>query len=115
MTIEQRLFGEPGDEVLHFDIDVAWERATGDVIEEHTVHPTTHHLPSVDGLLEWVSEWSAENGELDEYGSADIDEAMNHGDVEDAVRALYAAISGHVTYRMADEVVATHRRIGPRP
>jgi hypothetical protein len=70
-------------------------------IEEHDVHPPQEHLPSATMLLDWLAEWAAEQGELDETGSERFDEATGVEDVKVAAQALIDLIASKVDYRMA--------------
>lgn len=106
----QRLYGPPMAETLYLDLDEAWDATDGDEVEEHTVHPPRHHLPDAARVAEWIAEWAGENGELDEYGAEDFEDAcMGPGGLA-AVEACLDAIAALTNYRMADKVVATHRR-----
>lgn len=105
-----RLYGPPLAETLYFTIEEAWEVTDGDEVVEHTVHPPRYHLPAAVTVGEWLAEWAAENGELDEYGSDDIANACLNRVALAAIEACLETIGTQVTYRMADKEVATHRR-----
>lgn len=104
---ERRLYGLPGSEYLVFDPSEVVEQWLCDaeddeprvfVIEEFSVHPTRYHLPDADRLLEWINEWTCENGEVGE------DMELDCGDeVTAAVEALLDLIAAKVTWCMADK------------
>lgn len=130
---QARLFGQVGAEVLFLTIDEAVASAWQDhveiwrasfpgerrppalpqalvlEIEEHTVHPPQHHLPRADQILDFIAEHASENGELDEYGAEDVDDACGGEAATAVAEALRAVIASNVRYRMADQVVAHHR------
>jgi len=71
----EHLYGLQFAEDLHFDpadvvqqwLDQSDEDEVPDfIIEEWSVHPPRYHLPSTERLLEWIAEWSVENGEVAE-------------------------------------------------
>lgn len=108
---EQRLYGRPGAEVMHFDPVTVYESELDDAehperaeIEEWTVQSPLEHLPSGEMLLEWISEWTAENGEV----SADFDIVPRTPEVKAAVEFLLSAIANKITWRQAEKHVASH-------
>lgn len=113
----EKLYGREGDEHLHFEIEDAIEQAwdQGDdpdegkpiIICEWTTHPASHHLPTAEVLLDWVAEWTSENGEVDEYGSDAWVNASTLPDVKEAAEKLLEVFGSKVTYKMADKQVAT--------
>lgn len=106
----QCLYGLPGAEVLYYDPsevieDYEW---TGDpeqdsslppVIEEWSVREPREHLPSVDRLLEWISEWTADSGEISD--DMDLIDVVKRPEVIDAAEHLLTAIACAITWRMA--------------
>lgn len=119
MSEEHHLFGTPGAEQLYIDLATAYEYWMEDgfpppdaltvvEFEEWTVVPATGHLPRVDRVLDFVVEWTAENGDLDEYGAEAFEKAATHEDVKVALATALDLLASKVGYRMADEKVATH-------
>lgn len=122
-TPPDRLYGQPFSEHLWPSIVEVYEhQIEGDLegfgalvdheahatIEEHTVVPSRDHLPSPHSLLEYISEWVADNGEVDEYWHESLDGHSADPDVVAATEALLQLLASKVTYWMADKVVATH-------
>lgn len=121
MTAEERLYGLPYAESMDFDPATVYERAEADVafytdngpmpdivIEEWTVHPASDHLPHIGRLIDWLVEWVAENGEIDEDAFECWESAGRCEDVTLAFAEAMALLASKVTYRMADKHVATH-------
>ena len=118
----KRLYGLPGAESLGSTLADCYDRWRDDWsddadedlaacivrIEEWTVHPADDHLPHVDLLTEWLVKWVAENGEVDENASDCWESAARFEDVTLAFAEAMALLASKVTYRMADELVATH-------
>ena len=106
---EQRLYGLPGAERLHFDpADVVqeWLDDRCDdgaeprfVIEEFSVRPARDHLPTPERVLEWIEEWSNEHGEW----SDDPDLSIGGDEALAATDALLDVLATQITFRMADE------------
>lgn len=113
VEVEQRLYGVPGAEVLHFDPAGTYEAKiepwldeddrSPREIEEWSVRDSIDHVPSIDVLLEWIIDWTAENGELTEDGFEAFENAAKHPDVCQAADALLHALASKVTFRMADK------------
>lgn len=110
----ERLFGVPDAENLHFDLADAYEAQIAPWVDEHdqrgwqieewTVHPPRDHFPTVDHVIEHIVEWVADCGETDEG----FDEHLYAEADRAAVEAMLQAWADRITYRMADERVATH-------
>lgn len=107
MTDRSKLYGLPGAEEMYFDpaevvqrwLDDRYDDAPLDfVIEEWSVHPTQHHLPSARALLEWIEEWAIDCGEVGEGWELPPDDSL---DV--AADALLEVIAHKITWRMANE------------
>ena len=77
-------------------------------LTEFDCHPTEHHLPSAEHVVEWIVEWGSENGEVGEDWGDHVDCAIGAGEVGAAAEALIAAIAKGITYRMARTLVAEH-------
>lgn len=124
----ERLFGSPGAERLDLDMassldrqwdmhEDAWRHATYPklpvglppaltmTVEEWSVHPPEHHLPSAESIVEYVLEMAADN-EVDE-GWCEQAEGANTPAVLAIAEALRLAIASHIRYRMAADLMAT--------
>lgn len=111
---DRTLFGRPGAEQLYFEAVEVWESeldGCGDEppdggweIEEWTVRPPRSHMPSADWVIERLLEHIAE-AEVDEYAYDAWDNASREAEVE----AMLEAWASRVTYRMAHNLIATHR------
>lgn len=102
-----RLYGQPGDEHMHFDAESVLDSCDKDEveIEEWTVRPPREHLPPVDHLLEWIAE--SDYDVTEEWWESARD-AVAHEDVKALAEKLLETIAEHITYRMADRRVAVH-------
>lgn len=110
-----RLYGTVGAEQMYLDPASCYEshlepwkdepnhpeRAE---IEEWTVHPTRSLLPSVEALMTWISEWTAEYGEV----SADFDIVPETNDVRQAAEFFLDHIASKIKWKQADKHVASH-------
>lgn len=116
---EQRLYGVPDAEELYFDVQPAieaglcWsdpEDSDPELvqIEEWTVHPPRHHLPSAKWVLEDILERTLDVGELTSDGHY-----FDTGDAEllAAAEQLLDAIAAKVTWRQADRMVSRRNYI----
>lgn len=111
---DQFLYGLPGAEVMYFDPATVYEsevepwyadsdvRPDRKVIEEWSVHDPTYHLPDADSIVEWMAEWAADGGEMDENGHSEVYEARKHPDVIAAAEALRQTMGAQVKYRMSN-------------
>jgi hypothetical protein len=110
---DQRLYGLPEAERLHFEIAEVWEtdiepyldsftRTDWWVVEEWTVCDPRSHLPSAERVVDYILE---QLEELDEYCYEAFDNASSKAEME----VVLAAWASRVTYRMAQSHVATHR------
>lgn len=110
MTSLDRLYGLQGAEELHrtpegvyeAEIEPHYEPDSDQrvEIEEFDVHPPRHHLPDTELLLEWISEWAEEMGEVSE--GFNIDDAIASAEVKSIADALLDSIGERITYRMAN-------------
>lgn len=110
-----RLYGTPGAEVMYTDVVSAYESQVEPCddevpgraeIEEWSVHPPRHHMPTVGFLLDWLMEWTAENGEYGEDFGGDA--IVKDKEVIAAAEAFLDAVASKVWYRMADQKLASH-------
>jgi hypothetical protein len=101
------LYGLPDAEWMRFDPSEIVEEYLTDAdedeplaftIEEWSVHTPRYHLPQVDRLLEWISEWASENGETGE----DCEIGESAPEVQAAAAALLDAVAATIYWRMAD-------------
>lgn len=116
MSQPERLYGRPtDDEYLYSDPETVVEMFADDAepgryaldVLEWTVVPAARHLPIVDDVTEWLTEWIADRGDLVEH----VFERMESAIVQhtDDIKALLDAIAGDMTGAMADRHVATLR------
>lgn len=113
MNPEQRLYCTPGAEECYFDPAGSYESQIepwlepGDrerrEIEEWSVLDPSEHVPPIDTLLDWLTEWIADNGMIDENGYDQWLEAARTPEVCQAADALLTAIASTIKYRMADK------------
>lgn len=105
-----RLYGLSGDESMHADpTDVLqqWhdDHDDDDVVPSHVeewdVHSPEYHMPSAESILEWITEWAADNGELCEDGGEWYDDAIAAPEAVIAANALLAIIGVNVHGRTA--------------
>lgn len=110
---DKRLYGLPGAEEMYFDpVEVYESEIDGQYpdqpekveIEEWSVHPPSHHLPSVAYLVELLEEWCYESGELTDT----IDVSFTSPSVKEAAQKLLDTVAGEITWRMADKKLALH-------
>lgn len=114
----RRIYGTPGAEVLYDDPATVYEMDIEPWVDEHdrrprqieewSVHPPDYHLPDTTTILEWISEWVADNGEVTEGVYDDWTEACASHRSDLAAKALRQVIASQVTKRMACKLVATH-------
>lgn len=112
-----RLYGLPGADCMFseladcYEVDIEpWvdgQHRHPWIIEEWTVHPPRHHLPTRDDLLVWIDEWACDMGEVGDGWPEHFGEVMDHPRVKEAAGQLLDAIASHITYRMADQLVRT--------
>lgn len=104
------LYGVPGAEEMEFDAETVLD-LNDDleevVVEKWTVRPVTDHLPDEDSLLDWLSDWIADNGEGTEGLHDAVQDAIGATEVTAAAKALIDAIGSKVTYCMADKLVGS--------
>jgi hypothetical protein len=104
---EQRLYGLPFAEVMHFDAATVYEQVECDgasfpiTIEEWSVHPPIYHVPSANRILDWLTEWIADNGEVFEDSYDQFEAATKKPDVVAAVENLRSVLASKITFRMA--------------
>lgn len=109
----ERLYGTVGAEEMYLDpaevyeSDIEpWHEPSTEArieVEEHDVHPPRYHLPTVDCLLEWVSEWACDMGEVGEGYVDHMEAAIAGEDVQQAADALLDLIAARIPYRMANK------------
>jgi len=116
-SADERLFGIPGAEDMHFDLASAYEaqvdawfdepRAEDDPwkIEEWTVRPPSSNLPNLDYFIEDLAERAA-----DDSGEGAYDAWLNAADdaVKSAFRVALDLWASKVGYRTGDELVRTY-------
>jgi hypothetical protein len=114
VTPPDRLYCVPGAEECFDNPGDAYENGIEpylpderEVIEEWSVHSPSHHLPSADRVAEYVYEF-ASDVEMDENCDEDYQRASLDPDVVAAFQAALDLLASKVTYRMADQLVATH-------
>lgn len=110
-TIDERLYGPPGAELMYLGIDEALDAedahtSPGDTIrlEEWTVLPPRRHLPSVDLLLEHLEE-HAYDQDVDTDGA---DYIVDTPELRAQAETFLDAVAGAVRWRQADRHVADH-------
>ncbi len=114
----ERLWGLPGSETMFsdpielYDAEVEpWLTDETDSgpweVEEWSVRPTIDLLPHSAAILEWIADWVFDNGEVDEGFRDNYIAKTACDEVVAAAKALRQAIASKITYRMADEKVAT--------
>lgn len=115
-VVVDRLYGEPGAEHMCFDPAEVYENLdieaplTPDYtieIEEWSVSPPTHHMPSAERALEYIVEWTGENGQIDEDANDQWIAASAEPDVVAMMQAALDLLASKVTYRMADKLLRT--------
>lgn len=115
MSVEiNRLYGLDGAEYLHTTPESCYESDVEDYyyddcdqselhlqppveIEEWDVHPPEYHMPNADRLLEWIEEWTYDNGEL----MGDFELPIHEPTVKGAADILLATIANYTGFRMA--------------
>jgi hypothetical protein len=112
MSID-RLYGLPDAEELHADPAWVWEldiepyleadEMEPVVIEEWDVHEPIEHLPSVEVILDYIAEWTAEMGEVSEHWGFPVTE-----EIKELTQKLREKLASQVHYRMAKSRVAEH-------
>jgi hypothetical protein len=113
------LYGVPGAEELHddpaacfeADIEPWWEDGDHMVdawqIEEWTSLPARTHLPTTDWIIDHVTEWLADNGDITEPGMDSWERHAKAPDVVDALDAWLDRWASRVGYLYADRHVRT--------
>ena len=118
--MSDHLYGQPDAEHMEWDPASVWEAGIEphwsddpDVdgrgpwtIEKWTTHPPSKHLPSIGHLVDYISEWVADSGEVDEGGAEDFADAVH--EARPWVDLLMVQIASRVAYRMADKKVGEH-------
>ena len=99
----ERLFFDPA-EVYENDVEPLMEPSEKGVeIEEWSTHAPTYHLPHPDHLLEWIGEWTADCGEVDEGWHDGYEKAAKSASIRAAAELLIAEIGAAMDYRMANK------------
>lgn len=114
----EELFADPGEVIAHA---LGYEDPDPDdgpllvQVEEWTVHPPRHHLPSAEMVRDWIAGWvdDGANSELSDPTPFDRVLGFHSGDgvdpdVEAAAEHLLDVIASKVTWRQADQLVARH-------
>jgi hypothetical protein len=112
------LFGTPGAEILYddpasvyeHDIEPWWDpdEDSPRQIEEHTSRFAVDGLPSVDDVASWLAETYAEADMAPDDDGKTADRIADHQGVKVAAHALFEAARAVITYRWAENLVATH-------
>lgn len=115
-TRDERLWGIPDAVDMYFDAAAAYEAEIDPyadehdrrprVLEEWTVTDPVSHFPAADWITEWIAESACEG--ITEHGHDAVMDLANHPDVLAAAEALRQVMAKHLTYRMADTLVAEH-------
>lgn len=115
-----RLFGVPGAERLYdtaasyyeteldpyFD-DRAVPQHPEHIIEEWDVHDPIDHVPSAAMILYWLCEHIGE--EITDPDAAGLDRLERDEEALAAAEALRATLAGKISWRMARDLLATHK------
>jgi hypothetical protein len=114
------LYGIDGWENLYTDLSTAVEHWIDDccwpeddpvtqvvVFTEWDTVPIRNHMPDVDRVLEYIHEYTCENGCVDEGFCDKMEGATRGPDVVAAMDAVLDLIGSKNPYRMADDVVRT--------
>ena len=111
MTSTERLYCMPDHEEMYVEPNELYDNEIAPYLDEHpqdrliiqeySVHPANYHLPSADAVLEWIAEWTADNGEVDD--SEPWDTATRNPEVVSACDAMLDALASKVHYRMAND------------
>ena len=110
------LYGYEGAEQLNDDPeDVAeylWDSAADEfegpfLVEKWTVAPARKHLPESWRVLDFIAEWTSENGEVDEGFDDHMADLLHRPGVVAQVEAMLDFIAARIGYRMADQLVDT--------
>lgn len=117
MTGNERLFGLPHAERMHFDIDSAINEVLCDydqdvkpdsfMIEEWTTTSADLWLPSTESTLEWMVESTADEAINEDLFEA-YSTAAQHPAVKAAMQQVNMLLASKVGYRMANKMIATH-------
>jgi hypothetical protein len=126
VTDERRLYGQSGDECLYWEINDwyesqiepyltkddngVWEfwdrpRPEGILVEVHDVYPPSEHLPDGESILEYIHEWSCDNGMVDEGWCEQMGNVIKSADTKAAMEVLLYTIGRQMNYGMAKDVV----------
>ena len=113
MTEITRLYGIPGAEYMSTTPEAVYEEIIDDMfdiaaeselhlqppveIEEWDVHEPEYHMPAADAILEWIEEWTYDNGEL----MGDFELPISDPEVKKAAETLLTTIASKTWFRMA--------------
>lgn len=105
-TDRQFLYGMPGAQHMEFTPEAVLRYSAEDpvTVEQWTVHPPRHHLPTAGHLLEWLAE---SDYDVDEGWWEDASGAATSPEVIAAAEALLDLMASKLVYRMANRHVAT--------
>lgn len=90
------------------EIDPEWREGDDRLftVEEWSTRPPLAEVPSADRIAEWVAEWACD--EVTEDGAEQFYVAAKAEDVLAAAEALRVALASHVSYLMAETLLARH-------
>ena len=118
MSTEQRLYGLPGAESMHFDPETVYETSIEPYVDEHdrrpqvieewSVLPPISHVPLADSILEYIVEWVAEDGMITEGGYEQWDRLTKDPEIIAAAENLRTVLASKVQFRMADRHLRDH-------
>lgn len=114
--MSDRLYGTPGAEAMQFTLADAYEAQVEPYADEHdrrprqleewtTVRPRLH-LVDVETLVEWATEWAADNDVIEGTHEA-IENAGKGEDVRQAFEQALSLWAEQITYRQAESLVRT--------
>lgn len=103
----ERLHTKPQDVAEHL-WDSALEESEGPfLVEKWTVAPSRSHLPEPWRVLDFIGEWTSENGEVTEDFDDHMMNLIARPEVVAQMEATLDFIAGRIGYYMADNLVET--------
>lgn len=119
MAQPEWLYGQPYDETLYADPETVLEHVADDGyaspgrhvvdVEQWSVVPARSHLPNTDWVIEWMCEWTVDNGELTEHVAEQMDDTINEH--RDVIETMLQTIADAFAGGMADRHVDTLRYV----
>lgn len=114
----KRLYGEPGAEVMHWNLSDVWESEIEPFleygserdsweIEEWTVAPSRSHLPTVDWVLDHVADYLSDWAELTEDPFDIFEKVLKSPESEAMVEKWLSWIADKVPAGMAETHLKT--------